>query len=152
MTMAGQPAQSSAPAVELVVSEATSTDNDFTPRPPVALANADDAEEHAAAVRDEAIRFATIAAARALRTALAHDAAALTRYVDDALRACGRVVHSRVRLHPADAALYRPRRDVEIVADASAARGDVSVETDAGTVGATIEDRAALLVRAAAHA
>jgi hypothetical protein len=121
--------------------------------PPFAGASEpEDEAERAAALRDEAIRFASIATARALRTTLAHDAAALTRYVDDALRACGRITRARIRLHPADAQLYRPRRDVEVIADASAARGQVAVETDTGTVSATIEERAALLARAAAHA
>jgi hypothetical protein len=127
--------------------------------PPGATGDSDDAaedsyddEERAAALREEAIRFASIATARALRTTLAQDAAALTCYVDDALRACGRVVRARVRLHPVDAALYRPRSDVEIIADASSARGEVTVETDTGTLGATIEERAALLARAAGHA
>jgi hypothetical protein len=112
----------------------------------------DDEEERAAALREEAIRFASIALARALRVTLAENAAALSRYVDDALSACGRVERARVRLHPSDAACYRPRRDVEIIADASQARGDVVVETDVGMVCATLEERAALLARAAAHA
>lgn len=112
----------------------------------------DDDEERAAAVREDAIRFAAIATARALRVALAADAGALTRYVDDALQACGRVARPRVRLHPADAASYRPRSDVDIVADPSSARGEVIVETEVGAVHATIENRAALLARAAAHA
>jgi hypothetical protein len=120
--------------------------------PPAAARDPNDEEERAASLRDEAIRFASIATARALRTTLAHDAAALTRYVDDALHACGRVTRARVRLHPADAQLYRPRRDVEVIADTSAMRGQVAVETDTGTVGATIEERAALLARAAADA
>lgn len=120
--------------------------------PPEPPNEPEDEEERAAGLRDEAIRFASIATARALRTTLARDAGALTRYVDDALQACGRVTRARVRLHPADAALYRPRRDVEIIADASASRGDVVIETDAGIVSATIEERAALLARAAAHA
>lgn len=120
--------------------------------PPGASCERGDEAERAAELRDEAIRFASIATARALRTALAHDAAALTRYVDDALQACGRVTSARVRLHPADAALYRPRRGVEIIADAAAQRGDVAVEGDTGIVSATIEERAGLLVRAASHA
>jgi hypothetical protein len=117
-----------------------------------AARDSEDEEERAACLCDEAIRFASIATARALRTTLAHDATALTRYVDDALRACGRITRARVRLHPADAKLYRPRRDVEVIADASAARGQVAVETDTGSVSATIEERASLLARAAAHA
>jgi len=109
-------------------------------------------EERLAQIREEAIRFASIATARALRSALTNDALALTRYVDDALRACGRFDRATVRLHPADVGHYRPRSDVEVVADASSIRGEVIVETDAGSVRAVIEDRAALLARAATYA
>lgn len=119
---------------------------------PIAEHASDDGEERAAVLREEAIRFAAIATARALRVGLAADTAALTRYVDDALQACGRVTRARIRLHPSDATLYRPRRDVDVVADPSSARGEIVVETEAGSVHATIENRAALLARAAAHA
>ena len=112
----------------------------------------DDEEDRFAQIREEAIRFASIATARALRTALADDAAALTKYVDDALRACGRFGRASVRLHPADVSNYRPRSDVEVVADHTSARGEVVVETEAGRAHAVIEDCAALLARSAAHA
>lgn len=118
---------------------------------PTALANAEpgfDEERYAADVREEAIRFATIATARALRSAL-RDAMILTHYVDDALRACGRPVHAAVRLHPDDAIVYRPQRGVRIVADPSLVRGALAVDYPDGTVGATVDERAALLVRAA---
>jgi hypothetical protein len=111
-----------------------------------------DEEERHAALREAAIRFAAIACARALRKAVAADADELTRYVDEALRACGRVSRSVIRLHPDDAAVFRPSREADVVADASLARGAVTVLTDAGSLGATIEERALLLARAAAHA
>ena len=114
--------------------------------------SSDDGEERLAHVREEAIRIAAVATARALRTALAHDASALTQYVDDALRACGRLVRAKVALHPADVVRYRPRRDVDVFADESSDQGDVAVETDAGSVRASIEQRAALLARRAAYA
>jgi hypothetical protein len=121
---------------------------DSVPRePPVSYTE----EQLAEAVREEAIRFASIATARALRVALL-DAAALTGYVDDALRACGRIVHPIVHLHPADARAYRPQRDVEIVADPELERGEIAVAIGGGSIGATIEERAELLVRAAACA
>jgi hypothetical protein len=107
-----------------------------------------DEERYAADVREEAIRFATIATARALRSAL-RDATVLTHYVDDALRACGRPVSAAVRLHPGDAIAYRPQRGVRIAADASLDRGAIAVDFPDGTVGATVDERAALLVRAA---
>ena len=102
-------------------------------------------------IREEAIRFASIATARALRTALL-DSAALTHYVDDALRACGRPAPPVVRLHPSDAHAYRPQRDVEIAADVSCDRGEIRIAVAGGEIGATIEERAELLVRAAACA
>jgi len=111
----------------------------------------DDEEERLAQIREEAIRFAAIATSRALRSALENDAVALTKYVDDALRACGRFGRARVRLHPADVSHYRPRSDVEVVADDTCACGEVVVETEAGSVRGVIDDRAALLARAAAH-
>ncbi len=111
-----------------------------------------DEEEAHVALREEAIRFAAIACARALRKAVAADADELTRYVDEALRACGRVGRAAIHLHPEDAIAFRPSREADVVADASLARGAVSVTTDAGTLGATIEERALLLARAAAYA
>jgi len=108
-------------------------------------------EQFAAAVREEAIRFAAIAVARALREHL-RDPAVLTAYVDDALRACGREERHVVRLHPDDAMAYRAPRGVEVIADPERARGEVSVAASGGEIGATIEERAELLARAAAHA
>jgi len=108
-------------------------------------------EAFAAAVRDEAIRFAAIAVARALRERL-RDPDVLTAYVDSALRACGRAQRQVVRLHPHDANAYRAQRGVEVIADAGCARGEVRIEARGGEVGATIEECAELLARAAAHA
>ena len=108
-----------------------------------------DEERFEAAVREEAIRFASIAAARALRVALV-DEATLARYVDDALRACGRGGRATVRLHPRDARAYRPTRDLEVVSDDSCEAGQVVIELPTGSLGATADERAALLVRAAA--
>jgi len=134
---------------ENVVFRASAVSSDESDSVPV---EAEDSEERDAIMRDEAIRFAAIACSRALRESLTHDSASLTRYVDDALRACGRVYHPAVRLHPEEAACYRPQRDVDVVADAALMRGEVIVETETGAIGATIEERAVLLVRAAAHA
>jgi hypothetical protein len=108
-----------------------------------------DEELFEAAVREEAIRFASIAAARALRVALV-DETTLAKYVDDALRACGRGGRATVRLHPRDAIAFRPTRDLEVVSDDSCEAGQVVIELPAGSLGATADERAALLVRAAA--
>ena len=111
-----------------------------------------DAREQAAALRSEAARFAAIACARALRVTLAENPATIARFVDDALRACGRVDRALVRLNPDDAASYRPQRDVEMTGDELVERGEVVVETERGLVRATLESRAALLTRAASDA
>jgi flagellar biosynthesis/type III secretory pathway protein FliH len=108
-----------------------------------------DEERFEAAVREEAIRFASIAAARALRVALV-DEATLDKYVDDALRACGRGGRATVRLHPRDALVYRPCRGLEVVSDDSCEAGQVLIELPTGSLGATVDERAALLVGAAA--
>ena len=119
-----------------------------SPTAPADAGSRFDEERYAVDMREEAIRFATIATARALRSAL-RDATVLTQYVDDALRACGRPVSSAVRLHPDDAIAYRPQRGVRIVADVSLDRGAIAVDFPDGVVGATVDERAALLVRAA---
>jgi hypothetical protein len=116
-----------------------------------ALAGAPDALEQVALLREEAARFAAIACARALRATLADVPGTINRFVDDALRACGRVPHATVRLHPDDALAYRPQRDVDVIADPSCELGSVSVQTEDGVVAATIDQRAALLAKAAAH-
>jgi hypothetical protein len=108
-----------------------------------------DEERLRAAVREEAIRFASIAAARALRVALV-DEAAIAKYVDDALRACGRGGRATVRLHPRDARVYRSTHDVDVIGDDSCQASQVVIELPTGSLGATVDERAALLVRAAA--
>jgi len=111
-----------------------------------------DVYEQAAELRAEAARFAAMACARALRSALAENPETITRFVDDALRACGRIARASARLHPEDAAAFRPQRDVEVTADATLERGEVVVETDGGSVAATLDQRAMLLARSAADA
>lgn len=111
-------------------------------------------DEHAQLelLRSEATRFAAIACARALRVSLAEDPARIVHFVDDALRACGRTDHRRVRLAPLDAAAYRPQRDVDVTIDVMLERGEVAVDTGYGEIRATLEQRAQLLVKAAADA
>ena len=111
-----------------------------------------EAREQVEMLRAEATRFAAIACARALRVSLVENPATIAQFVDDALRACGRVARARLRLHPTDAAAYRPRRDVDVSADAHLERGEIVIETDSGSVGATLEQRALLLAKAAADA
>jgi len=114
--------------------------------------SAEDAHARAAELRNEATRFAAMACARALRTALAEDPETIARFVDDAMRACGRFAQVSVRLNPEDAAAFHPRRDLDVTADAMLERGQVVVETDGGSVAATLDERAMLLARAVADA
>jgi hypothetical protein len=103
-----------------------------------------------AAVRACAIRFAAIACARALREAIARNPLFVARFVDDAILAAGRIEGARVRLSPQDAAACADMLACEIIADKALQTGEVRIEKDGCSVGATLQERAALLVRAAA--
>jgi len=108
------------------------------------------ADDFGAAVRACAIRFAAIACARALREAIARNPLFVARFVDDAILAAGGIEGARVRLSPQDAAACADTLACEIVADAALQTGEVRIEKDGGSVGATLDQRAGLLVRAAA--
>jgi hypothetical protein len=104
----------------------------------------------AASVRERAIKIAGEACARALREAIARNPLFVARFVDDAIDAAGRGSGKTVRLSPVDAAACRGRVAVSVVADEGVAPGEVVVETTHGTVAATIDQRAQVLVRAVA--
>jgi hypothetical protein len=107
-------------------------------------------DEDVTLLRAEAARFAAVACARAMRRSLAHYPRLIERFVDDALRACGRPKQAVLRLHPEDVAHAKAQDGIEIIADARIERGACEVKTKDGRLGATIEQRAILLSMAAA--
>jgi len=104
----------------------------------------------AASVRERAIKIAGEACARALREAIARNPLFVARFVDDAIEAAGSGSGKVVRLSPVDATACRGRLAMSVVSDEGVASGEVVVETAHGTVAATIDQRAQLLVRAVA--
>ena len=102
-------------------------------------------------VRDLAIELAAAACARALRYAVDRNPRLLARFVDDALRAAGNPKDAAVRVAPATSITGDHAGTHTFVADPSLSPGDVVVSCESGTLGATIEDRAARLVRAASQ-
>jgi len=109
-----------------------------------------DDERFSAAVRQRAIKLAGEACARALREAIARNPMFVARFVDDAIEAAGGASCKNVRLSPIDSAACDGHVAVRVVADERIARGEVVVELNNGTVEATLDKRAELLVRAAA--
>jgi len=85
-----------------------------------------------------------------LRYAVDRNPRLLARFVDDALRAAGSPKTATVRVAPATATAAGASTKHDVVADDTLSLGDVLVDCDAGVLGATIEERAARLVRAAA--
>ena len=105
--------------------------------------------DHSLAIRNEAIRLAAIACGCALRHAVMLHPAVIARFVDDALAAAGHPAHARICVHPDSiAAITAPGHDR--IADDRLSPGDVTVVCDDTSVGATLLERASLLVRAAA--
>jgi len=100
------------------------------------------------ATRAEAMRLATIACARALGEAARSNADVIARFVDDAVTASGAAAIARVRLHPDDAGMLPPQ-PYALHPDGDLQRGDVYVENTDGILGASIDARADLLVKAA---
>jgi hypothetical protein len=101
-------------------------------------------------VRALAIVLAGRACARALHAAVAKNPLFVRRFVDDALHAASSPSHARVLLCARDAAACGGRMDCDVVSDDALSGGEIVVETTAGLVRATIEQRAEALVRAAA--
>ena len=105
--------------------------------------------EHADQIRRQAIRLATIACGKALRRAALIHPGVIAAFVDDALAAAGAPGGARVRVHPVVAAQLSPGH--EIIADGDLDRAAVFIESEGASVGADLDTRAGLLVRAAAH-
>jgi hypothetical protein len=126
------------------------SESGFVPLAPRRLhPSVDIAALDAARIRAAAIGLAAAACARALRYAVDRNPRLLARFVDDALRAAGSPQHAIVLLAPSAVTSACEPGDHDYVADASLSPGDVFVECADGTLGATIEQRAEGLVRAA---
>ena len=117
-----------------------------------ALGSSCDSSMCVATLRKLAIALAAKACARALHEAIARNPLFVVRFVDDALRAAGFEDSATVRLCAVDASACAYRLRGDVIADATLARGEVIVELAGGSIGASIEERAAGLVRAAADA
>jgi len=122
------------------------------PDPPFgcALQAALDAQVRAAEVRCAAIRLACMAVGRVLRHALVLDPKLILRFVDEAI-AAAQGQPGVVLVHPAHAGTLAAG-GIGCRADERLADGDVAIELATGSVGATLEERAALAVQALADA
>jgi hypothetical protein len=107
-------------------------------------------DEDAARIRAAAIRFAAEACARALHYAVDRNPHLVARFVDEALRAAGSPHNAVVRVAPAATSVGVASKEHDFVADSSLEVGDVFIDNAGGTLGATLEERAELLVRAVA--
>ena len=102
-------------------------------------------------IRAAAIPLAAAACARALRYAIDRNPRLIVRFVDDALAAAGAAARrATIRMAPDFIAAFDPERAHAVTADEEFGPGDVFIDTPAGAIGALLEDRAELLVRAAA--
>lgn len=117
---------------------------------PDADAGRDFTDSDSIRIRAAAIGLAAAACARALGYALDRNPRLLARFVDDALRAAGSPRRAIVRIAPTATIGGAESRAYDLVADPTLSSGDVFVDSDAGTLGATIGERAERLVRAVA--
>ena len=141
------------PPAELAGEEAAAKHPDDEAQPaPLPMRCECDPPRGDADVRELAIRLAGIACARALHEAVARNPLFVARFVDDALLAFGDAKHARVRLRLIEAAVCASAVGCDVVADDALAPGEVVVESECGALRASIEARAAHLVRAAADA
>jgi D-alanyl-D-alanine carboxypeptidase len=108
------------------------------------------ADANAACIRAEAIRLAAQACARALHYAVDRNPRLVARFVDEALRAAGSPHNAVVRVASAATSVGVASKEHDFVADSSLELGDVFIDSATGTLGATLEERAELLVRAVA--
>jgi len=143
-----EPAPDLAECSERVESKTGNTDTSLQSLAPGVAHICPETDE--ARIRAVAIDLAATACARALHYAIDRNPRLVARFVDDALRAAGNPRNAVVRVAPAVTAVGAASRQHDFVADPSLAPGDVSIECAEGTVGATVEERAALLVRGAA--
>jgi hypothetical protein len=113
-------------------------------------ADAESCDTDAAVIRATAIRIAAAACARALGYAVNRNPRLVARFVDEALRAAGSPHNAVVRVAPAVTTVGPEAREHDFVADPSLAPGDVFIDCAAGAIGATLRERADILVRAVA--
>jgi hypothetical protein len=113
-------------------------------------AEAESCDTNAAIIRATAIRIAAAACARALGYAVDRNPRLVARFVEEALRAAGSPHNAVVRVAQAVTTVGSEAREHDFVADPSLAPGDVFVDCAAGTIGATLRERADILVRAVA--
>jgi flagellar biosynthesis/type III secretory pathway protein FliH len=142
--------EASPPPEVFVDDTAEQSGDDRVAQSTASFAPAGDPSECEAAIRERAIRMAGIACARALHEAIARNPLFVARFVDDALAAFGDAKRARVRLSPADAVVCAGTVRCDVVADDALAPGEVVVESDVGSLRASIEARAERLARAAA--
>jgi len=103
-------------------------------------------------LRQRIIALAAEACARALKCAIVRNPLFVARFVDGALAMMGSVEGATVALHPDDARACADAVACDVSADGSLERGTVIVRVAGSSIGATIEERAELLVQAAADA
>jgi hypothetical protein len=107
-------------------------------------------DSDATRIRAAAIELAAAACERALRYAVDRNPRLLARFVDDALRAAGSPRRAIVRIATSATIAAAESHTYDLVADPELSPGDVFVDCDAGSLGATVGERAERLVRAAA--
>ena len=101
-------------------------------------------------VRTLAVRLAADACARALGHAVAKNPLFVVRFVNAAIAAAGWPQRAVARLCEHDAEVCRGFLAIDTRPDSTLGPGDVILETDGGSVRATLAERAHLLVRSAA--
>ncbi|MDQ6767992.1 MAG: hypothetical protein M3Z41_09325 [Candidatus Eremiobacteraeota bacterium] len=119
-------------------------DPECTVSEPVGYARCD----HRIEIRNTAVRLAAIACGRALQHAVMVHPGIIAAFVDDALTASGYPQLARIRVHP-DSIEQLAATRYDCVGDDSLAAGDVVVECDDLNLGASLLERAALLVASA---
>ncbi len=141
-------APSDAEAVD-AASDCADSSADVVPTPGEPAAPTERPCDHSQQIRNEAVRLAAIACGRALRHAVMLHPGIIAAFVADALAAAGHPAQARIRLHPDSiAAVEVPHHD--LIADEACAPGDVIIECEDTSVGATVLERAELLANAAA--
>jgi flagellar assembly protein FliH len=103
-------------------------------------------------MRQRIIALAAEACARALKCAVARNPLFVARFVDEALTKMGSAEEVSAVLHADDASACAQIIACEVKADGSLERGTVIVRAAGSSIGATLEERADLLVRAAEDA
>jgi len=105
--------------------------------------------DHSIQIRNEAIRLASIACGRALRHAVVLHPAVIVAFVDEALAVAGPQRKRRVLVHPD--LVEALGEQLPVAGDPTLIRGDLRIEADGCGVDGLMDQRAALLVAAAAQ-